>query len=162
MRKFLLTTTVIVGVLTLLISSIQVTAQKTDPDLEANKALIRQYFEAISGKDKPLATVEQYVGNEDEELKQHIAFFEVPFPQYELIADDMIAEGDKVAVLARFQGTHKGDLGDIPPTGKYVSQPFIIIYRIANGKIVEHWMSFDQLGLMQQLGVIPPPGEGEK
>jgi predicted ester cyclase len=130
--------------------------------IATNKALIRRYFEALSGKEKPVATVEEYVAAEDEELKQHIAFFEASFPRYELIAEDMIAEGDKVTVHARFQGAHTGALGDIPPTGKQVSQPFIITYRIVDGKIVEHWMSFDQLALMQQLGVIPPPGEGGK
>lgn len=126
---------------------------------EANKALIRRYLEALSGKEKPAVIVDEYVADEDEELKQHIAFFEASFPRYELIAEDMIAEGDKVTVHARFQGTHAGALGDIPPTGKQVSQPFIITYRIANGKIVQHWMGFDQLALMQQLGVIPASGE---
>ena len=122
---------------------------------EANKALIRRYFEALSGKEKPAATVEEYVGAQDDALKQHIAMFEAAFPHYELIAENMIAEGDKVAVHARFQGTQTGAFGDVPPTGKQVSQPFMITYRIANGKIVEHWMNFDQLALMQQLGVIP-------
>jgi hypothetical protein len=66
-----------------------------------------------------------------------------------------------VTVHARFQKTHTGALGDIPPTGNYVSQPFIITYRLAEGKIVEHWMSFDQLALMQQLGVIPSSESSE-
>lgn len=87
------------------------------------------------------------------ELKQHIVFFEASFPRYKVIADDMIAEGDKVVVHARFEGTHKGDLMGIAPTGKEVSVPFIITYRIAEGKIVQHWMSFDRMELMEQLGV---------
>jgi predicted ester cyclase len=119
------------------------------------KAFLRRYLDALSGKDKPAATIDTYIADSDEELKQHIVFFEASFPRYELIADDMIAEGDKVAVHARFEGTHQGELMGIPPTGKEVSVPFIITYRIAEGKIVQHWMSFDRMALMEQLGVAP-------
>ena len=124
---------------------------------EDNKTFIRRYFEAISGKDKATAVVNRYVT--DEELKHHIALYEVAFPNYELIAEDMIAEGDKVVVRSTFRGTHKGDLMGIPPTGKQVTMPLILIYRIADDKIVEHWMQADALGMLQQLGVIPPMGQ---
>lgn len=120
-----------------------------------SKAFLRRYLDALSGKDKPAATIDTYIADSDEELKQHIVFFEASFPRYKLIADDMIAEGDKVAVHARFEGTHQGELMGIPPTGKEVSVPFIITYRIAEGKIVQHWMSFDRMALMEQLGVAP-------
>ncbi len=123
---------------------------------EDNKAFIRSYFEAISGTDKAAAVVNRYVT--DEELKHHIAFYEAAFPNYQLLAEDMIAEGDKVVVRSTFHGTHKGDLMGIPPTGKEVTMPVMLIYRIADNKIVEHWMQADALGLMQQLGVIPPMG----
>ncbi len=122
---------------------------------EENKAFIRRYFEALSGKDKPAAVVNRYVS--DEELKHHIALYEAAFPSYQLIAEDMIAEGDKVVVRSTFRGTHKGDLMGIPPTGKQVTMPLILIYRIADDKIVEHWMQADALGLLQQLGAIPAP-----
>ena len=124
---------------------------------EENKAFIRRYFEALSSKDKPAAVVNRYVS--DEELKHHIALYEAAFPSYQLIAEDMIAEGDKVVVRSTFRGTHKGDLMGIPPTGKQVTMPLILIYRIADDKIVEHWMQADALGLLQQLGVIPPMGQ---
>ena len=90
-------------------------------------------------------------------MKQHIAFFEASFPRYELLAEDLIAEADQVTVRAVFKGTHQGDLMGIAPTGKQVELPFIIIYRIAGDKIVQHWMSVDQMALMQQLGVVPEP-----
>ncbi len=122
---------------------------------EENKAFIRRYFEALSGKDKPATVVNRYVS--DEELKHHIALYEAAFPSYQLIAEDMIAEGDKVVVRSTFRGTHKGDLMGIPPTGKQVTMPLILIYRIADDKIVEHWMQADALGLLQQLGAIPAP-----
>ncbi len=66
--------------------------------------------------------------------------------------------GDVAVVEFTARGTHKGDLMGIAPTGKQVSLPFLIIYRIADGKIVQHWMSVDQLGLMQQLCVAPSMG----
>ena len=120
-----------------------------------NKAIVRQYFDAISGKDKPRALQDEYIADSYEELKGHILFFEASFPHYEMIADDMIAEGDKVSVLARIRGVHNGDLMGIPPTGKQVDVPFAITYRLGEGKIVQHWMSFDRMALMEQLGVAP-------
>ena len=122
---------------------------------ENNKAFVRKYLDALSGKDKPRALQDEYIADSDEELKNHIMFFEASFPQYELIADDMIAEGDRVSVLARFRGAHKGDLMGIAPTDKEVNLPFAITYRLGGGKIVQHWMSIDRMALMEQLGVAP-------
>jgi predicted ester cyclase len=120
-----------------------------------NKALVRRYFEAISGKDKPRALQDEYIADSDEELKEHIVFFEAAFPHYELLVDDMVAEGEKVAVRVTFKGTHQGEFMGIAPTGKDVSIPISLIYRITGGRIVEHWMLAEQLGLMQQLGAAP-------
>ncbi len=124
---------------------------------EDNKAFIRRYLEALS-KDRAAEVVNRYVT--DEELKRVIARNEAAFPHYEMVAEDMIAEGDKVMVRATMHGTHKGDLMGIPPTGKQVTMPAIVIYRIADDKIVEHWIQADTLGLLQQLGAIPPTGQG--
>lgn len=122
---------------------------------EKNKAFMRRYFEAISGKDKPRALQDEYIADSDEELKEHIVFFEAAFPHYELLVDDMVAEGDKVAVRVTFKGTHQSEFMGIAPTGKDVSIPISLIYRIAGSMIVDHWMLADQLGLMQQLGAVP-------
>jgi predicted ester cyclase len=119
-----------------------------------NKAFIRRYFEALR-RDKSAATLEPYIA--DESLKQHIAFFEAAFPGYWLDVDDLIAEGEQVTVRSTFHGTHKGELMGIAPTGKQVSMALILIYRIAGGKIVEHWMQTDTMGLLQQLGAMPAP-----
>jgi predicted ester cyclase len=124
---------------------------------EENKAFVRRYFEALSGKDKPESVVVQYVGDEDAELKQHIVDAEQGFPHYELIAEDLIAEGNKVFVQARMRATHTGNFMGIPATGRPVDIPVALVYQIANGKIVAHWMLSDNMGLMQQIGVIPTP-----
>jgi len=123
-----------------------------------SRAFIQTYGEALSGKAKPPALVNQYVADADVALKQHIADAEIAFPNYELIAEDLIAEGDKAVLRFNLRGTHQGSFMGIPATGKEVNVPGIIIYRIANdtnnqAKIVEHWMQIDSMAMMQQLGV---------
>lgn len=124
---------------------------------EMNKAFVRRYLNAISGKEKSAALLDEYIADADQALKHHIAGIEAAFPRYELIPDDVIADGDRVAVRMTFKGVHKGPMGDLPATGNAVSQPFMIIYRVAGNKIVEHWTSMDRLALMQQLGALPEP-----
>jgi steroid delta-isomerase-like uncharacterized protein len=87
--------------------------------------------------------------------KHFIAPFFTAFPDIQFTTEDMIAEGDTVAVRRTFRGTHKGSLMGIPPTGKQVTTTMMTFNRIANGKIVEGWNNVDDLGLLQQLGVIP-------
>jgi predicted ester cyclase len=120
-----------------------------------NREFIERYFTALSGTTKPANIVNQYV--DDAVLMHHVEMFEAAFPKYELIADDIISEGDKVVVRATFRGIHKGDFNGIPATGKAVDISLMLIYRLANDKIVEHWMNADSLGLLQQLGVMPAP-----
>jgi len=117
---------------------------------QEHKNFIQRYAVALN-RDKSAATVDQFVT--DAALKGHIAFFEAAFPGYQIIAENYIAESDKVVLRGTMQGTHKGDLMGIPPTGKDVTVSLIIIYRIVENKIVEHWMVADQMSLMQQLGV---------
>ncbi|HZP75081.1 MAG TPA: ester cyclase [Pseudolabrys sp.] len=74
------------------------------------------------------------------------------FPDWKVTVDDVLAEGDKVVARARGQGTHRGEYMGIPPTGKVVTVGWIAIYRVANGKLAEHWQHIDELGLRQQLG----------
>jgi predicted ester cyclase len=81
--------------------------------------------------------------------------FEASFPGYQLFADDMIAEADRIFVQARFVGTHDGDLMGIAPTGNEVTLVLALTYDIVDGKIVDHWMYFDQVSLLQQVGAFP-------
>jgi len=92
--------------------------------------------------------------------KQHVSEFYSAFPDLHFTIDDMVAEGDKVAVRLTATGTNKGAFRGIPPTNKKVTVWEIQIDRIAGGKIVEGWSRYDTLGLMQQLGLIPTPGKG--
>jgi predicted ester cyclase len=65
-------------------------------------------------------------------------------------------------VNERRDGTHKGELEGMPPTGKTFTSSFFTVFRIVDGKIVEEWEIFDELGMMMQLGMELKPKEGEK
>jgi predicted ester cyclase len=77
------------------------------------------------------------------------------FPDLHVHIEDSFAEGDRLVTRWSAHGTHDGELMGIPPTGKQISVGGTAIDRFENGKSVEHWEVFDQVGLMQQLGVIP-------
>jgi len=117
-----------------------------------NKALISRYLDALSSKEKPAAVLDRYISDADALLKQHIAGYEAAFPRYTMIAEDTIAEADKVVLRFTMRATYAGGFMDIPARGQQVAMPGIVIYRIAEGKIVEHWMQVDSATLMQQLG----------
>lgn len=84
-----------------------------------------------------------------------VALFRAAFPDLEFRIDDMLAEGDKVAIRTTMTGTHQGEFHGIPPTGVAVTVTGAHVIRIAGGKIAEHWGSNDDLGMMRQLGVLP-------
>jgi predicted ester cyclase len=71
----------------------------------------------------------------------------------------MLAEGDLVATRKTFRGTHQGPFMGLEPTGKQVEIGLIDIVRVVDGRVTEHWNAVDNLGLLQQLGVLPPPGQ---
>lgn len=81
------------------------------------------------------------------------------FPDLKITTDDLIAEGNKVMKMWTANSTHKGDFMGIPATGKSVVVKGIEMFLIVDGKIKELWASMDNLGMLQQLGVIPPMGE---
>jgi predicted ester cyclase len=126
------------------------------PSMTDNKKLIESYLQALSGHPKTPALVDKYVS--DKELSEHIAKVEAAFPAYEIIAQDIIAEGDKVVLRGLFRGVHRGSFAGIEPTGQLVSAGLMISYRIQNERIVEHWMQFDLFGLLQQLNSAPVGG----
>lgn len=94
-----------------------------------------------------------------EGTKQFAAMLRCAFPDFHATVDDVIAEGDKVVLRLTVRGTHQGELMGIAPTGRRVEMSGIDIARVADGKLAELWSNFDQMGMMQQLGVVPPPGQ---
>jgi steroid delta-isomerase-like uncharacterized protein len=91
--------------------------------------------------------------------KQLFTMFRAGFPDMRFAPDEVLPSGDKVVVRARVTGTHQGEFMGIPPTGKSIDVPVIDIIRFGDdGLAHEHWGIFDQMKLMQQLGVAPGPG----
>ena len=93
-----------------------------------------------------------------EALKEFFSMYLTGSPDLYFTIEDQVAEGDKVVTRYTARGTHLGPFMGIPPTGKHITVTGIGIIRVADGKIVEEWANGDNLGLLQQLGVIPAPG----
>lgn len=137
---------------------------------EENKARTRRFYEEVWNKGN-LAIVDELCATNfvnhnpgpgeapgPEGLKQIATMIRTAFPDMHMTVDDMIAEGDKVVSRVTVNATHRGEFMGIPPTGKQITVTGIDIVRIVGGKAVERWGNYDDLGMMQQLGVIPPPG----
>jgi len=101
--------------------------------IQQNKELVIRYFNAISGVDKTRELLEQYTT--DEELMAHIAFFEGSFPKYEMFADEITCEGNRVVVRARIKATHEREFSGILPTHHKIEFPFVISYELEKGKL---------------------------
>ena len=137
---------------------------------QENKAIIRRFLEEIfAGGNLELVdelfapnfvlhdpSVPQEVRG-PEGIRQYITMYRTAYPDTHFTIEDQIAEGDRVVTRWTGQGTHQGELMGIPPTGRRVTVTGIEVDRIAGGKIEETWISYDALGMMQQLGVIPSP-----
>jgi len=135
-----------------------------------NKALARRILEDLV-IDLNLDNLEVYFA---EDVIVHVPFLDLPpgleglrslyssFPgaiaDVDLTFEDQIAEGDLVVTRWSSVFTHSGELFGVPATGKRVQQSGIMIYRITDGKVVEQWAEANMLGLMRQLGAVPPPG----
>ena len=139
--------------------------------VKENKAILNGYLEEVfNGKN--VDAVDKYVASGyvrhdpvsppdlrgPEGVKQLVTMFFAAFPDIHFTAEDVIAEGDLVVQRLTTRGTHKGEFMGIPPAGKSLTVTVIEIFRITDGKIVEQWVEADYLGMMQQLGVIPPMG----
>ena len=143
---------------------------------EENKAITRRIFEETwnQGKldvvDEILATdfvLHDPVMPEDihgpEGFKQFVTMYRTAFPDIHFTIEDQIAAGDKVVTRWSGTGTHQGELMGIAPTGvRGPGVTGITIDRIAGGKTVETWNAWDALGMLQQIGVVPPIGEEAK
>ena len=133
---------------------------------EENKAVVRRFYEVFRAGDMSIVDEvlsssfvehnpfpEQAPGPEG--MKQLLGMMRAAFPDSAILLEDLVAEGDKVAVRAEMTGTHRGEFMGIPATGKKVTVTGISFYTVADGKITGHWEQFDAMGMMQQLGVIP-------
>ena len=139
---------------------------------EQNKALVRQLVEEainqgnISMIDELL--IPDFVEHEElppgippgrEAPKVLFTMLRSAFPDIKATIEHLIAEGDEIVLHMTWTGTHEGEFMGIPPTGKRISINVIDILGMAEGKCVEHWGVMDSMAMMQQLGVVPAPGQ---
>ena len=135
----------------------------------ANKELSRRFTELFSTGDEALA---EEVLSPDivfhgtrgdgevrgiEGMKAFLSGYRRAFPDARSTVEDQVAENDKVVTRWRARGTHRGELGPIPPTGREFEMDGVTIERIAASKIAEVWVARDELGLLRQLGVLAEP-----
>jgi predicted ester cyclase len=138
---------------------------------EDNKALVQRLIQLqVSGD---LNTVDQILAPNwvdhyppmplpqgYEGFKHLTMAFRSAFPGMQIEIEDLLAEGDKVAARMHFRGTNSGSFQGMPPTGKAVDAIGTGIFRVVDGKVTDNWVNMDMLGLLQQLGVVPAPGQG--
>ncbi len=141
---------------------------------EENKAVFRRYVEEVGNEgnlDLAEEIFDRYLAHQPdgsvlergpEDVKRFMGEFRSAFPDFHTTIEDQIAEGDRVATRWTMRGTHEGEFRGISPTGKQITVTGIGIFRFSDGKVVESWDNFDQLGMMQQLGVVPLPEQATR
>jgi steroid delta-isomerase-like uncharacterized protein len=134
-----------------------------------NKVLVRRWFEEVWNKGRAAAIDEMLASSglvhglgphpqSNAEFKKFYAAYRNAFPDVTIHIDAMVAEGDVVAARWSGKGTHRGDGLGFAATGKSVHFSGMIFVRIEGGKLVEGWNVFDQLGMLQQVGMVSVPG----
>lgn len=136
---------------------------------EENKALIRRWFEEVWNKGNEDAIDEMFasegiahgLAEEPEkamrgprDYKPFYRKFRSAFPEIQVVVEDMVAEGDKVAARCRVRGKHQSDSLGFAATGRSTDFTGITIVRINEGKIVEAWNNFDFMSMFKQLGAL--------
>lgn len=136
---------------------------------EENKTLVRRLFEESWNKgnlevsDELISSdcVLHYGGRvfpvNGDAGKAIVAAWRTAFPDFQFLFEDCIAEGDRVVLRIPFRATHRGEFFGIASTGRQINVTEILIARIKDGKVVEMWEEYDQLGMLQQLGAVPLP-----
>ena len=137
--------------------------------IEENKALVRRHFEELLNGwnvdlvDEIFST--DYVHHHPDRdnlkpgidgVKQFLAQAAAAFPDSRIVIEDICAEGDKVWVRTSSESTHLGDYLGLPATGKKIRKRSMDIFRIQDGKFIEHWDIMDDLGIWLQLGLAEP------
>lgn len=137
--------------------------------LEENKALVRRFVEEIfvGGREAAVdeLVAEDFVahtwpstGDPRGDLKRAMERVATGLADAAFTIEDMIAEGDRVAVRLTASATQVGPFMGLPPSGRRYTIGEIHVFRVRDGMVVEHWHQFDQMGLMRQLGALPGGG----
>jgi len=143
--------------------------REATPDIAANKAVYERMVNEVVNQGKYEVVDEifhpNYVDHVAppgttpglEGVKEIFTMFRTGFPDVQFHIDNMVGEGNYVATLVHGEGTHTGQFVAFPPSGKHAVWRSVGFFRVEDGKIREHWGIPDLLGLLIQIGVIPPP-----
>lgn len=136
---------------------------------EENRAVIHRFLEELFNQ-RDMDAIDRYIADDyvdhvippglpptRDGFRQFIGSFLEALPDFRYTIEDVVADENQVAVRLTAQGTQQGEFQGIPPTGKRATWGEMHIGRMRGGKIVEHWGQIDNLGMLQQLGVIPTP-----
>jgi steroid delta-isomerase-like uncharacterized protein len=137
--------------------------------MAGNKAVVERFVEEVINQGR-LETADEIValdfveldplpGQQQgrEGLKEVIAMMRAGFPDIHWVTEETVEQGEKVVSRFTWTGTHKGTFLGIPATGKSVSVKGVVIDRVVDGKMTDSRILMDTLGMLQQLGVVPPP-----
>jgi steroid delta-isomerase-like uncharacterized protein len=136
---------------------------------EENRTVVRKFLEELFNQ-HDMGAIDRYLSADyvdhvtppgipptRDGFRQFVGSFFAALPDFRYTIEDVIATEDRVAVRLTAQGTQQGEFQGIPATGKRATWSEMHIGRMQNGKIVEHWGQIDNMGMLQQLGVIPTP-----
>jgi steroid delta-isomerase-like uncharacterized protein len=137
-----------------------------------NKALVRRFFDEVCNKrqlglaDQFFATNHAYhdpsspwIGPGPQGMKELVGVYQSAFPDSHWQVEDMVDSGDTVVTRWTGRGTHSAELLGIAPTGRQVKVAGVWIHRFSGHQIAESWNVWDTLGMLQQLGAVPPLGQ---
>ena len=142
------------------------------PEAE-NRALFERYFDEVANKDNLDLADEIFAAdyqhhdpaNPDprpmigsQAVKDHLTSLKSAFPDLVFDIDDIVAEGDSIVVRWTARGTNTGDYFGMPATGKPIDITGMNTWNTRDGMAIEGWVNRDDMGLLQQLGVVPTPG----
>ena len=141
---------------------------------DANRAVVRRFVEEVLGRGDFAALAELAAPGCNEHtvpsgqapaegaVARYLVLWRAAFPDLRITVEDLLAEGDRVAVRSTVSGTHRGEFLGVPPTGRPLAVTAMALYRLAGGRIVERWAVVDTLEVLRQLGVPSPlPADGQ-
>ncbi len=136
---------------------------------EENKAAVRRFWEGFNAHNLDVwdeVCTSNFMNHDPgfpvpdadlQTIKKIIGGLQAAFPDLNSSEEDLISEGDKIVVRRTFHGTHKGEFMGVAASGSEVTFSGIFIAQLTGGKFEEHWVVFDVMGLMQQIGGVPAP-----
>ena len=159
-----------VGFLTFLISC----GPSPSDQIAANKNLVNRFTEALNSADWNVldelltedfhrncqATPDVKVKTREEFINLQKSFIS-SMPDQKIVNEMLISEGNLVAAYSTYSGTLTGPMGNFPATGKSMSMKFVSFFRVENNKIAEIWVEWDNINMLSQLGLFPPPPPGQ-